>query len=176
MEFQFKKCNIPDVVIIKKKYFPDSRGSLIKEYEITPFSHITGGPFLEEYISISGENVLRGLHYQMEPKAQGKLISVMKGKIFDVAVDIRQESKTFLESVANILSSDSNESVWIPPGFAHGFLSMTEESMVLNRCTNEISSFLENGILWNDPAIEIDWPTRNPILSEKDSKWPLLNK
>ena len=176
MEFQFKKCRIPDVIIVKKKYFPDNRGSLIKEYELTPFLPMTGAPFFEEYISISAENVLRGLHYQKEPKAQGKLISVIKGEIFDVAVDIRKDSKTFLNYVVNIINSDSNESIWIPPGFAHGFLSLTEGSVVLNRCTTEIFLSLENGVLWNDPVIDIVWPTKNPILSEKDGKWPLISK
>jgi len=120
------------------------------------------------------KNVLRGLHYQIDPKPQGKLISVIEGIIFDVAVDIRIKSNTYLKFVSLELSSNKLESIWIPPGFAHGFLTLSEKSIVLTRCTNEFDSDLERGILWNDPKIGINWPIKNPILSEKDKKWSLL--
>ena len=124
--------------------------------------------------SISKKNVLRGLHLQREPKPQGKLISVVTGEIFDVAVDIRPQSLTYLKYVSKTLSTESNESVWIPPGFAHGFVALSEEVIVLNRCTNELDPSLERGIRWNDPLVNIQWPISEPILSDKDNNWPLL--
>lgn len=176
MEFEFERASLPDVIYVKKKFFPDTRGILIKEYESTPFSKIINEPFLEEYVSISKKNVLRGLHLQENPKPQGKLISVINGEIFDVAVDMREHSHHYLKYVSRNLKAESNESIWIPPGFAHGFLSLTENSVVLNRCTNEIEQSLERGIRWNDPSVGIKWPDVDPVLSEKDKSWPLLKK
>lgn len=175
MSFVFEPAEINGVVFIKKKYFPDTRGALVKEYEITPFANVIRDSFKEEYISISKKKVLRGLHFQREPKAQGKLISVIRGQIFDVAVDIRPLSPTYLRYVSKTLSAESNESIWIPPGFAHGYLSLSEESIVINRCTNEFDSKLEGGIRWNDPLVNIRWPISEPILSDKDNSWPLLS-
>ncbi|MCW6157979.1 MAG: dTDP-4-dehydrorhamnose 3,5-epimerase [Thermoplasmatales archaeon] len=175
MSFEFTPARISGVVFIKKKYFSDTRGALMKEYEITPFANVVSDPFKEEYISNSKKNVLRGLHFQREPKAQGKLISIIKGQIFDVAVDIRPLSPTYLRYVSKTLSAESNESIWIPPGFAHGFLSLSEESIVLNRCTNEFDPTLEGGIRWDDPLVNIHWPISEPILSDKDNNWPLLS-
>ena len=174
MDFEFRRAEIEDVVFIRKKYFPDNRGSLIKEYEATPFLNFIHGCFKEEYISVSQLNVLRGLHFQTEPAPQGKLISIIKGQIFDVAVDLRRNSPTYLKYVSEYLSSYQNESVWIPAGFAHGFLSLSNESIVVNRCTNEFDPSLEGGIKWNDPKVGIKWPSSNPILSDKDDKWPPL--
>jgi dTDP-4-dehydrorhamnose 3,5-epimerase len=174
MEYEFIHSSIPDVVYIRKKFFSDIRGTLIKEYETTPFSELIKVGFLEEYISISKRNVLRGLHYQKNPKPQGKLISVIDGEILDVAVDVREGSPHYLKYVSKRLNGESNESIWIPPGFAHGFLSLTENSVVLNRCTNEFDQSLEGGVRWDDPAINIQWPLSDPILSDKDSKWKFL--
>ena len=174
MEFEFKKGEIDGVVFIKRKYFPDNRGSLTKEYEVTPFYETVNESFKEEYISVSKKYVLRGLHFQKNPKAQGKLISVLKGEIFDVAVDLRESSKNYLKHVAKYLSAESRESIWIPPGFAHGFLNLSEDSIVINRCTNEFNSSLEGGVRWNDPVLNIKWPINTPLLSEKDRNWSLL--
>ena len=174
MEFEFKKGEIDEVVFIKRKYFPDNRGSLTKEYEVTPFYETVNESFKEEYISVSKKYVLRGLHFQKNPKAQGKLISVLKGEIFDVAVDLRETSKNYLKHVAKHLTAESRESIWIPPGFAHGFLSLSEDSIVINRCTNEFNSSLEGGVRWNDPVLNIKWPINTPLLSEKDRNWSLL--
>ena len=174
MNFEFTQAQISDVVFIKKKYYPDARGALIKEYEITPFANIIRDFFKEEYISISKKNVLRGLHFQKDPKPQGKLISVVIGEIFDVAVDIRPQSPTYLKYVSKTLSAESNESVWIPPGFAHGFVVLSNEAIVINRCTNEIEPSLEGGIRWNDPSVNVQWPLSEPMLSDKDRNWPLL--
>ncbi len=174
MSFEFAPARISGIVFIKKKYFQDTRGALVKEYEITPFANVVRDSFKEEYISNSKKGVLRGLHFQKEPKAQGKLISIIRGQIFDVAVDIRPQSHNYLKFVSKTLSAESNESIWVPPGFAHGFLSLSEESIVLNRCTNEFDPTLEGGIRWNDPSLNIHWPISEPILSDKDKNWPLL--
>ena len=174
MEFEFQKGKLDGIVFIKKKYFPDNRGSLTKEYEITPFFQFIKDSFKEEYISVSEKYVLRGLHFQKSPNPQGKLISVIKGEIFDVAVDIRKQSKDYLKHITKYLSAESQESIWIPPGFAHGFLSLTAESVVINRCTNEFDPSLEGGIRWDDPTLNISWPIKTPLLSEKDKNWSLL--
>ena len=175
MPFEFRQTNIKDVVVIKTKRTFDDRGTFIKGYEKNAFSTFLNEQFEEDYISISNKNVLRGLHYQIEPMAQGKLITVISGKILDVAVDIRRNSETFAQHTMNELSSNGLDSIWIPPGFAHGFLSLENDSTVVNRCTREFSPDHERGILWNDPFFRIDWPIKNPILSEKDEKWNLWN-
>ena len=173
MPFEFKQTNIKDVVVIKTKRSFDSRGIFIKGYEKNAFSTFLGEQFEEDYVSVSNKNVLRGLHYQIEPMAQGKLITVVSGKILDVAIDLRHDSETFTRYTMNELSSDSFDSIWIPPGFAHGFLSLESDSIVVNRCTREFSPSHERGILWNDPFFRIDWPIKNPVLSIKDSEWKI---
>ena len=175
MEFEFKECEIDGIVVIKRKYFKDNRGSLTKEYEATPFYGTIKESFKEEYISVSKKGVLRGLHFQKSPKPQGKLISVIKGEIFDVAVDIREQSKHYLKHITKYMSAESRESIWIPPGFAHGFLSLSDEAIVLNRCTQEFDPSLEGGIRWNDPILNIKWPSKDPILSWKDNSWNFLH-
>ena len=175
MPFEFRQTSIKDVVVIKTKRTFDSRGIFIKGYEKNAFYTFLNEQFEEDYISISNKNVLRGLHYQIEPMAQGKLITVISGKILDVAVDIRRNSETFAQHTMNELSSNGLDSIWIPPGFAHGFLSLENDSTVVNRCTREFSPDHERGILWNDPFFRIDWPIKNPVLSEKDEKWNLWN-
>ena len=173
MEFEFKKTKIKGVILIKAKRIPDGRGLFIKGYEKRAYSGFLIDQFEEDYISVSNKNVLRGLHYQIEPMAQGKLITVISGKILDVAVDIRDNSDTFAEYTMNELSSGSMDSIWVPPGFAHGFLALEDNSIVLNRCTREFSPDHERGIRWNDPFFNIKWPIEEPVLSEKDQKWSL---
>ncbi|MEM0136303.1 MAG: dTDP-4-dehydrorhamnose 3,5-epimerase, partial [Thermoplasmatales archaeon] len=162
------------VILIRRKIFPDGRGSLIKEFEETPFSDYFSTNFKEEYISVSKKYVLRGLHYQRNPKPQGKFISVIMGSIFDVAVDLREDSPNYLKYVSAVLKSGSGDSLWIPEGFAHGFLALEDNTIILNRCTNEFDPSLEGGIKWNDPKIGIEWPITKPILSTKDDGWALL--
>ena len=132
--------------------------------------------FKQDNHSKSPKNVLRGLHYQLEPYAQGKLVKVVTGRIFDVAVDIRKGSPTFGKGVSAELSEENKQILWIPPGFAHGFLSLEDNTNVLYKSTNEYNKESERGILWNDPEIGVKWPVSNPILSEKDKKHPLLNE
>ena len=174
MHFKFKQTNMDDIILIKTKRSEDHRGVFIKGFEKESFSFFLKEPFVEDYISQSKRNVLRGLHYQIEPKAQGKLITVLTGRILDVVVDIRKDSKTFTRYSMNELSPTGWDSVWIPQGFAHGFLSLENNSTVLNRCTREFNAELEKGIRWNDPSVNIQWPISGPILSDKDRRWNLL--
>ena len=171
MPFEFKKADIDDIILIKTKRSVDDRGYFIKGFEMEPFSSFLRDPFVEDYVSQSKKDVLRGLHYQIEPKAQGKYITVLTGRILDVALDIRKNSKTFRKFSMNELSPLSWDSVWIPKGFAHGFLSMEDNTVVLNRCTGEFDPNFERGIRWDDPFFKINWPLDDPIISEKDSNW-----
>ncbi len=118
---------------------------------------------------------MRGLHFQKEPKAQGKLVRCVSGEIFDVAVDIRKGSPTYAKWVSAIITSENHEVMWIPPGFAHGILTLTDNCQVAYKLTSEYSPNDERSIRWNDPAIGIEWPLSKPILSKKDAEAPLLN-
>ena len=151
--------------IIKGKPYFDKRGyfkELLKENQINKKF-----PFI--VMSYSKKNVLRGLHLQLN-KPQGKFVTVMKGRIFDVAVDLRRGSKNFGKYYANFLSEKNSKSVYIPPGFAHGFLAREKENIVHYYNTNFRSSKHEIGIVWNDPSLKIKWPIKKPILSKKDKK------
>lgn len=174
MEFSSKRTNIDDIIIIKTKRLEDNRGLFIKGFEKEPFSYFLSEPFAEDYVSQSKKNALRGLHYQIEPKAQGKLITVLAGRILDVALDLRNNSPSLFKFSINELSSQEWDSIWIPKGFAHGFLSLEEGSTVLSRCTTEFDANSERGIRWNDPLVNIPWPISDPILSDKDRRWKLL--
>ncbi|MBU2529778.1 MAG: dTDP-4-dehydrorhamnose 3,5-epimerase, partial [Elusimicrobia bacterium] len=128
---------------------------------------------VQENHSRSKKNVLRGLHFQKSPKAQGKLVQCLHGKIFDVAVDIRKKSPTFLKWVGVELSQDNGEMLYVPKGFAHGFLVLSNSADVIYKCTAEYSPKHERGIIWNDPQINIVWPSLMPLLSDKDEELPL---
>lgn len=171
MQFEFKRAFISDIILIKSKRSEDNRGFFLKGFEKEPFSSFVIEPFVEDYVSESRKNVLRGLHYQADPKAQGKLITVLTGRILDVALDLRNNSKTLYKYSMNELYPGGWDSIWIPQGFAHGFLSLEDNSKVLNRCTNEFDASLERGIKWNDPSVNINWPISDPILSDKDEGW-----
>ena len=174
MAFEFKIASINDIILIKTKRSTDNRGLFIKGYELEQFKKFIHKGFEEDYVSQSKKNVLRGLHYQIEPKAQGKLITVLTGRILDVALDLRSNSPRLYKYSINELSSREWDSIWIPKGFAHGFLSLEEGSTVLSRCTTEFDANSERGIRWNDPLVNIQWPISDPILSDKDKGWKLL--
>ena len=176
MPFEFKIASINDIILIKTKRSTDNRGLFIKGYEMVQFKKFIHKRFEEDYVSQSKKNVLRGLHYQIEPKAQGKLITVIAGRIIDVALDIRTGSETFGKYSMNELKAEEWDSIWIPPGFAHGFLSLDDNSTVLNRTTECFDPNLERGIRWNDPYFAIKWPLFNPILSPKDGLWKLWER
>lgn len=176
MPFEFVLLEIPEVILIKPKIFDDDRGFFFECYKYSDFAQagITFN-FVQDNHSRSKKGVLRGLHYQLEPKAQGKLVRCIKGKIWDVAVDIRKGSPTFGKWVSVELSENNKFMLWIPPGFAHGFVAL-EDSEIIYKCTAEYDPNFDRGILWNDPLIGIKWPIENPLLSEKDKRLPTLKE
>lgn len=177
MPFEFTKLSIPDVILIKPTIFYDDRGFFLELYRFSDFS-LNGikREFVQDNLSFSKKNVLRGLHYQLNPFAQGKLVSVIKGSIFDVAVDIREGSPYYGRWVSQILTENDRFMLWIPEGFAHGFLSLQDNTVVLYKNTKEYEPSVDKGIIWNDPEIAINWPIKDPILSAKDSKHPLFRE
>lgn len=177
MGFAFHKLAIPDVVSIQPDSFQDNRGLFAELFKKSQFQkHGINKAFVQFNNSTSREHVLRGLHYQIHPKAQGKLISVTHGKIYDVAVDIRKGSPTFGKWVAQTLTARKKNMLWIPIGFAHGFCVLSDKADVRYYCTQEYSPECERGIIWNDPTIRIKWPIAHPLLSDKDKKYPRLDK
>jgi dTDP-4-dehydrorhamnose 3,5-epimerase len=177
MPFEFKRLELPDVILIKPKVFVDERGFFLETYKHSDFAAAgISEHFVQDNHSRSTKGVLRGLHYQKDPKAQGKLFYCVEGEIFDVAVDIRKGSPSFGKWVSAILSEKNKNMLYIPAGFAHGFCVMSEVADVLYKCTREYSSEDDRGILWNDNSINIDWPISNPILSKKDMQYPDLNR
>jgi dTDP-4-dehydrorhamnose 3,5-epimerase len=160
---------IADVQLIEPRVFADSRGFFFESYnEQVLVGFGIPGTFVQDNQSFSQRNVVRGLHYQIQ-QAQGKLIRCISGEIFDVAVDIRRYSPTFGEWVGETLSSSNRRMLWIPPGFAHGFMVLSETAEVLYKATDFYAPQHERTILWNDPALQIDWPaTEEAILSDKD--------
>lgn len=158
-------------MLITPRMWKDARGFFLESFNRAQFA-AAGLPieFVQDNHSRSQLNVLRGLHYQ-SGKPQGKLVSVIRGKIFDVAVDIRRNSPTFGKWVSVILDDVKRQSLWIPPGFAHGFCAMSEVVDVLYKCTDYYDPPSERGIPWNDPSLGIEWPAERPLLSEKDSSY-----
>ena len=175
MPFKFMSMTITDVILVQPKAFQDGRGFFMESFKATDFVK-AGLPehFVQDNFSFSKKNVIRGLHYQKAPKAQGKLVSVIKGRVWDVAVDIRRESPTFLKWVAAELNDQNHFMLYIPPGFAHGFISLSDDVYLLYKCTNEYVPQADAGIRWNDPKIAIPWPVSNPIVSDKDASLPFL--
>jgi len=176
MPFSFKPLSIPDVILVEPEVFPDDRGFFFESFKASDFEKANlPVRFVQDNFSFSKKDVIRGLHYQKHPKAQGKLVSVLKGGVWDVAVDIRRQSSTFLKWIAAELNDQNHKMLYIPPGFAHGFVSLTEDVHLLYKCTNEYDKQADAGIRWDDPDIAILWPVNRPILSEKDRKLPLIH-
>lgn len=177
MPFRFHRLEIPDLILIEPVVFGDNRGFFLEFYKRSDFfkAGITE-EFVQDNHSSSLRGVLRGLHFQKEPEAQGKLLRCIRGEIFDVAVDIRRDSPTFGRWVSVILSEDNKNMLYIPPGFAHGFQVISERAEVLYKTTREYSPEHESGIIWNDPDLKIDWPIKEPILSKRDREWPSLRE
>lgn len=175
MAFEFKQLEIPGLVAIQPKVFKDHRGFFLELFKRTDFvdNGIDDG-FIQDNLSLSTRNVIRGLHYQLPPAAQGKLVSVIKGRAWDVAVDIRKGSPHFLKWHGVELNDKNHIMLFIPPGFAHGFVALSEEVHFLYKCTAEYAQDLERGIRWDDPDINIEWPIGNPIVSDRDANLPLL--
>ena len=176
MKYDFKRLSIPDLILVSPKIYGDERGFFYELYKESVF--IENGvttKFVQDNISFSKQNVIRGLHYQSNPKAQAKLVSVITGEIFDVAVDIRKDSATFGKWVGETLSENNRKSLFIPEGFAHGFCVTSDTATVIYKVSNEYSPENERGIIWNDSTISINWPVENPTVTERDAKFPPLN-
>ena len=170
---QATRLAIPDVVLIEPKVFGDARGFFYGSFNQRAFNEATGTNhgFVQDNHSRSARGVLRGLHYQVQ-QPQGKLVRVVRGAVFDVAVDIRKGSPTFGQWVGEELSEDNHRQLWVPPGFAHGFLVLSETAEFLYKTTDYYAPAHERCIIWNDPAIGITWPDigANPLLSAKDQQ------
>jgi dTDP-4-dehydrorhamnose 3,5-epimerase len=170
--FTFQRLDIPEVVLIEPQLFGDARGFLIETYKESEFAPFVDGAFVQENQSRSRHGTLRGLHFQVGRYGQGKLVRVVTGEIFDVAVDIRQDSPTRGKWVSSILSAENRRMVYIPPWCAHGFCVLSETAEVVYKTTTEYAPGHEAGLMWNDPALAIRWPISSPLVSERDQKWP----
>lgn len=163
---------IPDVLLIEPKVFGDDRGLFFESFNQAKFESFVGRQvnFVQDNHSRSVKNVLRGLHYQIQ-QTQGRLVRVVQGEVFDVAVDIRKSSPTFGRWVGEILSADNNKQLWVPEGFAHGFLVLSDAAEFLYKTTDYYAPEFERSIIWNDPDIAIKWPLDvEPVLSVKDQQ------
>lgn len=167
----FQKLSIPDVVLIEAPIFEDDRGFFRETFHSKKFEHAgLRTNFVQDNHSYSVKGVLRGLHYQIN-QPQGKLINVIKGTIFDVAVDLRRSSPTFGDWVGEYLTEENKHQLWVPEGFAHGFLVLSESAHVVYKCTDSYAPSYERTILWNDPEVGIEWPLmgiKGPLLAKKD--------
>jgi dTDP-4-dehydrorhamnose 3,5-epimerase len=169
---------IPEVLVLNPRVFGDARGFFYESFNQRDFEQATGlngVTFVQDNHSLSARGVLRGLHYQLPPHAQGKLVRVVRGSVFDVAVDIRRSSVTFGQWVGVELSADNQRQLWIPPGFAHGFLTLSEQAEFLYKTTDYYTPSHERCIAWNDARLAIDWPVlanAAPQLADKDASAP----
>ena len=173
---EFIQLSIPDVILIKPTVFEDHRGYFMETYHIDKFN--SGGikcNFVQDNHARSVYNTLRGLHFQVK-YPQAKLLRCLKGKVFDVAIDIRQDSPNYGQWVGEELSEENKYQLFIPEGFAHGYYVMSDTAEIIYKCSEIYHPEDEQGILWNDPDIGIEWPERDPILSEKDRTLSLLKK
>ena len=172
-----KKVNIDGLLVIEPKVYVDDRGSFFESYNRNEYQ-INGVDvqFVQDNISVSVKGTVRGLHYQVGEKAQGKLCQVLKGKVLDVAVDIRFDSPTFGKYFSLEISENDKLQLWIPPGFAHGFSVLSDDVIFSYKCTNYYSKSDERAILYNDLDLNIDWKVKQPIVSEKDLKAKLFKE
>ncbi len=176
MPFNFIRKEIPDVMVVIPKSFSDERGFFFENYKSSEFhKNSISYDFVQDNTSFSDSNVLRGLHFQTPPYEQGKLVRVVIGEILDVAVDIRNGSPTYGKWVSEILTGDNKKMLWVPPGFAHGFLTRSK-SLVHYKVTKEYNKDSEGGLLWNDEDLNINWNNTEIGLSAKDKLWPTLNQ
>lgn len=164
---------LKDCVIIEPKVFGDHRGFFLETFQADRYRDMAGIslPFVQDNHSRSAKGVLRGLHFQ-KTKPQGKLVRVVSGEVYDVAVDIRPDSPSFGQWEGVILSEENKRQLWVPPGFAHGFVVLSDTADFEYKCTDYYDPSDEGSLIWNDPAMAITWPLKNPTLSDKDSKAP----
>jgi dTDP-4-dehydrorhamnose 3,5-epimerase len=177
MPFTFTNLEISGLVLVEPRVFPDARGFFLESYKESEFRQ--GGIahyFVQDNHSQSKKNVLRGLHFQRRPRAQGKLVRVIQGSVWDVMVDLRKDSPTYKRWLGMEISEENNRMLFIPPGFAHGFVTLSEVAHLLYKCTEEYDPVLDAGVRWNDPDIGVKWPVRDPIVSDKDKSLPFLRE
>jgi dTDP-4-dehydrorhamnose 3,5-epimerase len=168
---QIFQTEIPDVKVFTPDVFEDDRGHFFESYNKELMSSIgIDADFVQDNQSLSFKNILRGLHYQSPPYQQGKLVRVLKGAVLDVAVDIRKNSLYYGKWVSQEISSENKLIMWIPPGFAHGFLTLQEENIFCYKCTNYYHRDSERVLIWNDPDLKINWGISSPLISDRDSK------
>ncbi|MCB0318790.1 MAG: dTDP-4-dehydrorhamnose 3,5-epimerase [Bdellovibrionales bacterium] len=173
---KFIPTNIPEVIIVEPKVFQDERGFFLESFQAEKYAEggITG-TFVQDNHSLSKKGILRGMHSQKN-RPQGKLVRVVEGEVFDVAVDIRPESPTYKQWVGVTLSAKNFRQLWVPPGFAHGFCVLSEQAQFEYKCTDFYFPNDELGFIWNDPEINIDWPIKTPSLSAKDQILPTFSE
>ena len=175
MPFRFQRLDVPDLILIEPTVFADQRGFFMETYKSSEFAaYGIDGEFVQDNFSRSARGVLRGLHYQRPPAAQAKLVTVLRGEVFDVAVDIRRDSPYYRQWAGVMLSDQNHRLLYIPPGFAHGFCVLSEEASFAYKVTAEYAPQFDTGIRWNDPEIGVQWPISAPELSPKDAQLPLL--
>jgi len=169
------ETDLPGCVVIEPAVFGDERGFFFETWNADRYGeHGLPARFVQSNVSSSARGVLRGLHYQW-PNPQGKLVSVLEGEVYDVAVDIRRGSPHFGRWTAVVLSAENKRQFWIPEGFAHGFVVLSERAIFSYLCTAQYDKAADAGVRWNDAAIGIDWPVSEPLLSDKDAKAPFLS-
>ena len=170
------ECELAGLLLIEPKVFGDLRGFFLESWNRDRY-RAAGIPddFVQDNFSFSGRGTLRGLHFQ-NPRTQGKLVSVWQGEVWDVAVDIRRQSRTFGRWLGMTLSAENKRQLYVPPGFAHGFVVLSETALFHYKCTNDYSPKDEIGFRWDDPAVGIQWPVARPVLSSRDAQAPLLRE
>ena len=173
MPFKFEETDLPGLTLISPQRFDDPRGAFWEMYRASAFA-ASGLPdhFRQVNLSRSKKHVLRGLHYQLQPHAQGKLISVLRGEIYDVSVDLRLDSPSYRSWRGFRLSESSRRMVYIPEGFAHGFQALSGDVIVSYHCTAEYAPEFEAGVRWDDPELNIPWPLTDPLVNDRDRSWP----
>jgi dTDP-4-dehydrorhamnose 3,5-epimerase len=173
---EIKETKLPGLMLIVPDVFRDDRGYFFESYQKEKLQELgIDVDFVQDNESCSSKGILRGLHFQRPPHAQGKLVRVVKGSVLDVAVDIRKNSPTYGKWASFRLDGDSKNMIWVPEGFAHGFLVLEDDTIFQYKCTNLFSKASEDSIRWNDPSLGIEWGTNNPVLSPKDKDAPLFS-
>jgi dTDP-4-dehydrorhamnose 3,5-epimerase len=177
MPFRFERLEIPEVILVEAQRLGDHSGFFMETFKASEFAaHGMPSTFVQDNLSHSTQGVLRGLHYQLKPRAQGKLVMALNGRIFDVAADIRRGSPTYGRWLGMELTVENGLMLYVPPGFAHGYCVLSDEATLLYKVTDEYAPECERGIIWNDPQIGVEWPIADPLLSPRDIALPPLHE
>jgi dTDP-4-dehydrorhamnose 3,5-epimerase len=176
MPFEFERLAVADIVLVRPRAFGDARGFFLESYRKSEFERagIRGEFVQDNHVRTAQRGVLRGLHFQRDPHAQAKLVRCVRGRVFDAALDLRRESPTFGKSACVELSEADRAMLYVPRGFAHGYVTLTDDSEVLYKVDAEYAPAAEGGVLWSDPDLAIPWPVGDPILNDRDRAWPRL--